>query len=254
MKFAFSTLALAALTMAASQLAQAKTQTVGLYRYVTGYAPAVILETTNPTYVDSLDVNWRGATGYSSISAEVLADGQLVWSGLIPAYDPTFHTAIRARVTTIELRVSGGSAYVNWAKIYSENTPSHAQGPAFVGTLTNAADLARELIYTLADIEPTLDPENIRAHILPLKTAAAQVYSIAEASGHMRQVDVYNAVYGLELTFREQESFYAGLIAVNGDFEAVLNLMTIRERYKALFGTTQYPNDGTTWNIPVAQQ
>jgi hypothetical protein len=57
----------------------------------------------------------------------------------------------------------------------------------------------------------------------------------------MRQIDVYNAVYGLELEFRNQTSFYESLIAVNGDFEAVLNLMTIRERYKALFGTTTYP-------------
>jgi hypothetical protein len=228
--------------MSFSGMAQARTQTVSLYRTVYENIPAVVMETTQPTYVESVDVNWRGATGYSAINAEVLADGQLVWSGLIPAYDPTFHTAIRSRVTTIELRVSGGSAYVNWAKIYSDNSkPSHARGPAFVGELTNAAELARELIYTLADIEPTLAPEQTRLHIIPLKKAAANVYSISEASGSMRQIDVYNAVYGLELEFRNQTSFYESLIAVNGDFEAVLNLMTIRERYKALFGTTTYP-------------
>ncbi len=242
MKSRFSTLALIALVMSLTGMAQAKTHTVSLYRTVSEHSPAVVFESAQPLYVESLDVNWRGATGYSSVMAEVLADGQLVWSGLIPAYDPTFHTAIRSQVTTIELRVSGGSAYVNWAKVYSDNTASgHSRGPVFVGELTNAADLARELIRTLADIEPSLDPENVRAHIIPLKKAAAQVYSIAEASGHMRQIDIYNAVYGLELVFSSQESFYEGLIAVNGNFEEVLNLMTIRERYKALFGTTEYP-------------
>lgn len=243
MKARFFSFALVALAMSFSGMAQARTQTVSLYRSVYESYPVAVMETTQPTYVESIDVNWRGANGYSAINAEVLADGQLVWSGLIPAYDPTFHTAIRSRVTTIELRVSGGSAYVNWAKIYSDNSTnqSHARGPAFVGELTNAAELARELIYTLADVEPTLSPEQTRLHILPLKTAAANVYSISEASGSMRQIDVYNSVYALELEFRNQESFYEGLIAVNGDFEAVLNLMTVRERYKALFGTTAYP-------------
>jgi hypothetical protein len=240
MKTRFFNLALIALFF--TGVAQARTQTVSLYRTVYESVPAVVMESTQPVYVESVDVNWRGANGYSSISAEVLADGQVVWSGLIPAYDPTFHTAIRSRVTTIELRVSGGSAFVNWAKIYMDTAaPAHAHGPAFVGDLNNAADLARELISTLADIEPTLGLEEVRKHILPLKKAAASVYSIAEASGHMRQIDVYNAVYGLELEFRNQSSFFEGLIAVNGDFEAVLNLMTIRERYKALFGSTDYP-------------
>ncbi|MFL5813319.1 MAG: hypothetical protein ACJ763_07050 [Bdellovibrionia bacterium] len=247
MKARFFSIALAALVMSLTGMAQAKTQTVSLYRTVSEYSPAVVMETTQPVYVESIDVNWRGANGYSAINAQVLADGELVWSGLIPAYDPTFHTAIRARVTTIELRVSGGSAYVNWAKVYTANgKPSQAHGPDFIGDLDSAAELARELIYTLADIEPTLNPEQTRAHIIPLKTAAANVYSIAEASGSMRRIDVFNAVYALELEFRNQNDFYKSLIAVNGDFEAVLNLMTIRERYKALFGSTSYPE--TTGN------
>src|SRR5207248_3121471 len=130
--------------------AHAFSDRVPLYRYVSEDRPVVVMNSA-PTYVESLDVNWRGATGYTNVRAEVLADGQLVWSGLIPAYDPTFYTAIRARVSTIELRVDRGSAYVNWAMIYAQaGAPANgATTPEFSGNLTSASELARDLIFTL---------------------------------------------------------------------------------------------------------
>lgn len=226
-------------------IALAEAQHFPLDQYVSEERPAVVLDQVQQRYVESVDVNWRGATGRTAVQAEVLADGELVWSGLIPAYDPTFRAAIRARVSSIELRVKGGSAYVNWAKVYFQAGSGSQRGnpPEFIGELTDAAELARELIGLLAQLEPTLGFDSVRAHLLPLKKAAARVFSVSASSGGMRRIDVYRAVYGLEQVFQSQEPYFQGLLESRVQFEAAMGIMTVRERYRALFGKTEYPGE-----------
>ena len=217
---------------------------VSIYGNISESNPEVI-NLRNPTFVEMMDVNWRGANGHA-VTARIYADGFEVWSGMIPAYDPTFRATIRKTVRQIEIRVDQGSAYANWAKLYlatpeSEyEAPSNTPSPELVGTLADADDLARQLVFVLRDLQDKIVPASISANIIPLKKAAAKVFAVAKASGNMHRADVSSAVLGLEQEFIAQEAFISSLLESTDTYEDGLTLMTIRERYKALFGSVSY--------------
>ncbi|HAR41505.1 MAG TPA: hypothetical protein DCS07_02555 [Bdellovibrionales bacterium] len=223
---------------------------VPIYTNVSESSPQVI-DLGHPTYVEMMDVNWRGAKGRDNVMARIYADGTEVWSGMIPAYDPTFRTSIRRTVQQVEIRIDRGSAYANWAKLYVNdeegqyepgNGRGHGHGgsPAFIGNISDADELARRLVHVLRDLQEQTSPEEVRASILPLKKAAARVFAISSASGQLHQTDVYRAVIGLEQEFANQEGFITGLLDMNLTYDSGLSLITIRERYKALFGSVSY--------------
>ncbi|MCM2322694.1 MAG: hypothetical protein NDJ90_05495 [Oligoflexia bacterium] len=222
-----------------------QSQTYPLNREVREYAPVVVFQ-GYPRYVESMDVNWLGARG-SAVMARIYADGQEVWSGLIPAYDPTFRATIRMEVSEIELRVDSGVAVVNWAKVYTRSSGEtsrpcrrEACRPDFIGSLLEADDLAWTLVQVINELDDRVSPEAIRSHLIPLKVTAAGVFTVAKGNGNLNQGLVFKAVYALEEEFQRQEAYLQGLLESNMTFNEGVSLLTIRERYKALFGVSRY--------------
>ena len=217
---------------------------VSIYSNISESSPEVI-NLRAPTFVEMMDVNWRGGNG-RSVTARIYADGIEVWSGMIPAFDPTFRATIRKTVSQIEIRVDQGSAYANWAKLYLATpeseyaAPGNAGTPELVGTLADADVLARQLVFVLRDLQDKVTPAEISANIIPLKKSAAKVFAVARASGNLHRADVSAAVLGLEQEFIAQEAFISSLLESTSTYEEGLTLMTIRERYKALFGSVTY--------------
>lgn len=244
LKTLFGTLAVVAQLSSGVALAH-EPRTIPMYTTVSEDTDKVVFQGEG-RFVENVDVNWRGAHGLRSVNATVLADGQPIWTGIIPPYDPTFRASPNRVIRTLELRVQGGSAYVNWVKVYGSESGAKACRAhcnlKLIGSMTEANELARSVVETINELQDRVSGAEQSTHLLPIKIAAAKVFAVATGTDGMARADVHSAVVALEIEFRNQEGFLTRLMSANANFEPVMALMTLRERYRALFGSVQYPS------------
>lgn len=232
-------------------LADAAEFLVPLHTEVTEYRPVPIYSGP-PRSFTQIDHNWVGARGREGKKAYLIADGRIIWSGIIPPYDPTFtwSSPDGSSFSNIELRMESGVASVRWAKLYGAHhpipSPPYPGGCQagqrcrleFIGSEMEAYKLARETVRIINHLqaEGLVFPGCFN----PLKLNAMEVFAIDKANHGQHKGDTTAAVLNLEAEFAAQEATINGLAIRPIAQEDALALKTIRVRFKALFGRSTY--------------
>jgi len=187
-----------------------------------------------PRYIKNLVVQAQGI--YSDSAVEVMVNGQIKGTLYAPGRDPSYVVTIGEVARTIEFRHRSGGAMrildvVGTVSEWSGNPGNHDGG--FTGSRDQVQQLALTAMRQIETLRAFSSPDDESTYLFPIKKNAGLVYVMSSAHGDLSRKTVMQLV-ALSDQIDFANSYLSLLMQQDGAFDAVVNLLTVRESIIAL--------------------
>ncbi len=168
---------------------------------------------------------------------EILANDDVKGTIYVPGRDPEYTVTIGEAARNVRFKHISGSdvrVFSVVAYVSHEIHGSHDHGGSIGhGGRAAAANISRQFIRSIKEIEDYATAAEFSAYLLPIKVAAGRAYASAIASG-----DLSRRVQGRLVSLAHQvayaDPYIEELTSTESTFELAIELLTLKERLREL--------------------
>lgn len=186
-------------------------------------------------YIKNLVIQAEGIGSASTI--EVMVNGQIKGTIYAPGSDPSYVVTVAETAGSIEFRHrAGGTMRVSSVvATVSEwrGRPSHGYGHPIYGREDEVRELAERALVALEDLKSFTQPSDEALYLFPIKKQAGFVIVYTDARGSHSQKATL-ALEALQNQIDFSKSYLEGLLQTDEAFDAVVELLTVRESIEEL--------------------